>query len=39
MNGLFMAQSLKKKRNLEEDKTDEYCAIKTSENNEDDNIF
>ena len=36
MDGLFMTQSLKKKRNLEEDKTDEYCAIKTSENSEDD---
>ena len=31
MNGLFMTQSLKKKRKVEEDKTDEHYAFKTSE--------
>ena len=39
MNGLFMAQSLKKKRKLEKDKTDEYYAFKTSEDIEDDDFF
>ena len=34
-----MTQSLKKKRKLEEDKTDEYYAFKTSEDTEDDDIF
>ena len=39
MSGLFMTQSLKKKRKLEKDKTDEYYAFKTSEDREDDDIF
>ena len=39
MNGLFITQILKKKRKLEEDKTDEYYAFKTSEDSEDDDIF
>ena len=34
-----MAKSLKKKTKLEEDKTDEYYAFKTSEDSEDDDIF
>ena len=37
MNGLFMTQSLKKKRKLEEGKTDEYYAF--SEDSEDDDIL
>ena len=36
MNGLFMTQSLKKKRKLVEDRADEYYAFKTSEDSEDD---
>ena len=39
MNWLFMTKSLNKKRKLEEDKTDEYYAFKTSEDSEDDDIF
>ena len=39
VNGLFLAQSLKKKKKLEADKTDEYYAFKTSEDSEDDDIF
>ena len=39
MNGLFLAQSLKKKKKLEADETDEYYAFKTSEDSEDDDIF
>ena len=39
MNGLFLAQSLKKKKKLEADKTDEYYAFKTNEDSEDDDIF
>ena len=39
MNGLFLTQSLKKKKKLDVDKTDGYYAFKTSEDSEDHDIF